>query len=62
MSDGSRIPLARYAVARLLVLLAYLALPRGSNADWPRERLWWVNGSLKMSMNRLRGKMEKPGA
>ena len=44
----SRFPEARYAIARLLVLLAWHALPR--NADWPKERLWTVNSSIKTTL------------
>jgi hypothetical protein len=48
----SRFPLTRYAVARFLVLLAMRVLPK--DADWPRDRLHWVDDSLKMSLGRLK--------
>lgn len=53
MKVESRFPEARYAIARLLVLLAWHALPK--NADWPKERLWTVNSSIKQRLKLLRG-------
>ncbi|MCD1645303.1 hypothetical protein [Aurantimonas coralicida] len=51
----TRFPLTRYALARFFVLLAMRVLPE--EAEWPRDRLYWVNDSLKMSL----GRMKEPG-
>lgn len=52
MIDGSRFPEARYSIARLFVLLAWRALPK--HAEWPKERLWGVNKSIKQRLNNIR--------
>ncbi|MFS2326644.1 hypothetical protein U2P60_14710 [Brucella sp. H1_1004] len=52
MKPESKFPEARYAIARLFVLLAWHALPK--NADWPKERLWTVNSSIKQRLKLLR--------
>lgn len=52
MIDGSRFPEARYAIARLLVLLAWHVLPKG--AEWPKERLWGVNKSIEQTLENIR--------
>ena len=44
-------PYTRFALARLLVLLAMRLLPAD---DWAFERLWWVNDSLKMKLAALK--------
>lgn len=52
MNTESKFPETRYAIARLLVLLAWHALPK--NAVWPKERLWSVNSSIKQRLKLLR--------